>query len=73
MLKILKSVTILLWKNIQKIKGNCEGNLQKLGDIVEDYVDSDLETDKENRKSVSGWLFFVNGSSLIWSSRVNGQ
>ena len=46
---------------------------KKLGDIVEAYVDSDWETDKDHRKSVSGWIFFVNGSALTWGSRGNDQ
>ena len=43
--------------------------MRKIGDIVEAYVDSDWATDEEDRKSVSGWIIFVNGSALTWGSR----
>lgn len=42
---------------------------KKSDDIVEDYVDYYWETDEEYRKSVSGWIIFVKGSSLTWGSR----
>ena len=42
---------------------------EKSDDIVEAYVYSDWATDEEHRKSVSGWIIFVNGSALTWGSR----
>ena len=37
---------------------------------LEAYCDSDWENDKDSRKSVTGFVIFVNGKPLCWVSRA---
>lgn len=47
------------------------GNLQQASDIsLEGYCDADYATDKETRRSRTGYLFLVNGSLIDWRSQL---
>ena len=46
-----------------------EKNSRKSSDIIKVYVDSDWDTDVDSRRSISGWIFFINGCVLTWGSR----
>ena len=37
---------------------------------LEAYCDSDWGNDKDNRKSITGYVIFINGNPLGWVSRA---
>ena len=38
--------------------------------ILFDYCDADFSTNKETRKSRTGYLFLLNGSQISWQSKL---
>jgi hypothetical protein len=36
------------------------------------YVDSDYAGDRENRRSITGYLIYLSGASIAWKSRQQG-
>ena len=54
-----------------KYHGIYLGNLHGASDItIEGYCDADYATDKETRRSRTGYLFLVNGSLIDWRSQL---
>ena len=56
-----KGLTLTLGGNVQE--------QSKQGIILSGYCDSDWASDKNDRKSTTGYLFQVNGSTISWQSK----
>jgi hypothetical protein len=38
--------------------------------VLQGYVDSDMEGDKDNRRSTTGYVFTVGGTTVSWISKL---
>ena len=64
------------WKEVQWILGYLRGTTYHAlcfrgSDIVlQGYVDIDMESDKDSRRSTTGYVFTIGGRAVIWISKL---
>ncbi len=61
--------TILRYLKGTRARGITYGGLYQEDLLVKSYSDSGWESDKESRKSTSGFIFMLNGGPVSWCSK----
>ena len=64
------------WKTIQWILRYLRGTtshalcFRGLDTILQGYVDADMAGDKDNRRSSTGYVFIMGGTTISWISKL---